>query len=171
MIELNRNVAFLFELEAKVAVTQNANRVDDEHEGDLPLDSVHAYQVTQQWIVMHQSNVWRPPTDVFELLDRLVVMVEIGGMRDGEFNVSLQDRRLVIRGIRRRTVRDRTAFHQMEVRYGEFRTAVNLPWTVDRSRVIATYKDGFLRVELPRASKQSAHIVNVDVDGTHGSDE
>jgi HSP20 family protein len=154
-----------------VAVLQNANRVDDEHEGDLPLEAVHVHQVTQQWLVMRQPNVWRPPTDVFEMADRLVVMVEISGMRDGEFNVSLQERRLVISGIRRRTVRDRSAFHQMEVRYGEFRTAVNLPWTVDRSRVTATYKDGFLRVDLPRAAKQQAHTVNVDIDGSKGSDE
>ncbi len=154
-----------------MAVIQNANRVDDEHEGDLPLEAVHAHQVTQQWLVMRQANVWRPPTDVFELVDRLVVMVEISGMRDGEFNVSLQERRLVISGVRRRAVRDRSAFHQMEVRYGEFRTAVNLPWAVDRSRVTATYKDGFLRVDLPRAAKQQAHTVNVDIDGSKGSDE
>ncbi|MCS6870055.1 MAG: Hsp20/alpha crystallin family protein [Anaerolineae bacterium] len=154
-----------------MAITQSANRVDDEHESDLSLDSLHAHSVTQHWVVMRQANVWRPPTDVFELTDRLVVMVEISGMRDGEFNVSLQERRLVISGIRRRTVRDRTAFHQMEVRYGEFRTAVSLPWAVDRNRVTATYKDGFLRVELPRATKQQVHIVDVDIDGAQGSDE
>jgi HSP20 family protein len=145
--------------------------VEDDSESDLTLDSVHGHQVTQHWIIMRQSNVWRPPTDVFELADRLVVMVEISGMRDGEFNVSLQERRLVISGIRRRAVRDRMAFHQMEVRYGEFRTAVSLPWHVDRNRVTATYKDGFLRVELPRAASQQVHIVNVDVDGAQGSDE
>ncbi len=154
-----------------MAITQDANRVEDDSEGDLTLDSVHGHQVTQHWIIMRQSNVWRPPTDVFELADRLVVMVEISGMRDGEFNVSLQERRLVISGIRRRAVRDRMAFHQMEVRYGEFRTAVSLPWHVDRNRVTATYKDGFLRVELPRAASQQVHIVNVDVDGAQGSDE
>ncbi|MDL1921546.1 Hsp20/alpha crystallin family protein [Chloroflexi bacterium CFX3] len=154
-----------------MAITQDANRVEDDSESDLTLDSVHGHQVTQHWIIMRQSNVWRPPTDVFELADRLVVMVEISGMRDGEFNVSLQERRLVISGIRRRAVRDRMAFHQMEVRYGEFRTAVSLPWHVDRNRVTATYKDGFLRVELPRAASQKVHIVNVDVDGAQGSDE
>lgn len=154
-----------------MAITQDANRVEDDSESDLTLDSVHGHQVTQHWIIMRQSNVWRPPTDVFELADRLVVMVEISGMRDGEFNVSLQERRLVISGIRRRAVRDRMAFHQMEVRYGEFRTAVSLPWHVDRNRVTATYKDGFLRVELPRAASQQVHIVNVDVDGAQGSDE
>jgi HSP20 family protein len=148
-----------------VAITQNTNRVGDEHEGDLPLESAQeARREMQRWILTRQPNLWRPPTDVFELVDRLVVLVEISGMRDGEFNVALQEHRLVISGIRRRTLRDHTAFHQMEVRYGEFRTVVSLPWAVDRSRVKATYKDGFLRVELPRSTKQQMHVVDVDVD-------
>ena len=132
-------------------------------ENDLSLDTPRYQQVTQ-WIIMQQSNTWRPPTDVFELEDRLVVMVEVAGMRDGEFNVVLQDRRLLISGVRRRIVQDRMAFHQMEVRYGEFRAVVNLPWPVERERVAATYKDGFLRVELPRALNQQVHIVNVDIE-------
>ncbi|HRE48581.1 MAG TPA: Hsp20/alpha crystallin family protein [Aggregatilineales bacterium] len=132
-------------------------------ENDLSLDSPHYGQVNQ-WIVMQQSNTWRPPTDVFELEDRLIVMVEIAGMRDSEFNVVLQDRRLIISGVRRRVGQDRMAFHQMEVRYGEFRTAISLPWSIERERVAATYKDGFLRVELPRATNQQVHIVNVDVE-------
>ena len=105
-----------------------------------------------------------PPTDVFELEDRLVVMVEIGGMRDGEFNVVLQDRKLTISGIRKRTMREQVAFHQMEVRYGEFRTEVILPWPVNREGVSATYREGFLRVELPHARNQQIHIVDVDVE-------
>lgn len=126
-------------------------------------------RVSQQWIVMHQSNAWQPPTDVFELDDRLVVMVEIAGMRDGEFNVALQERRLAISGTRQRGVREGLAYHQMEVRYGRFHTEIVLPWPVERNQVSATYRDGFLRVELPRARSQQVHIVDVDVetDGKH----
>jgi HSP20 family protein len=115
-------------------------------------------------VIMRQSNVWRPPTDVFELDDRIIVMVEVAGMRDGEFNVSLQDRRLVISGIRQRTMQERMAFHQMDVRYGRFHTEVSLPWPIDREHVAAIYRDGFLRVELPRALNQQVHIVNVDIE-------
>jgi HSP20 family protein len=118
----------------------------------------------RRWVVMRQPNVWRPPTDVFELEDRLVVMVEIGGMRDGEFNVVLQDRRLTISGVRRAASHDQIAYHQMEVRYGEFRTEVSLPWPVHRERVTATYKAGFLRVELPHARNQQIQIVDVDIE-------
>jgi HSP20 family protein len=138
--------------------------IDSNTESDLALEAATFQHVTQQWVVMRQSNTWRPPTDVFEREDRLVVMVEVAGMRDGEFNVVLQDRRLLISGVRQRQGQDKMAFHQMEVRYGEFRTGVILPWAVDRDRVSATYKDGFLRVELPRAVNQQVHIVNVDIE-------
>ena len=132
---------------------------------DLALDSSSQEELgSRRWVIMRQPNIWRPPTDVFELEDRLVVMVEIGGMRDGEFNVVLQDRRLTISGVRPKVINERVAFHQMEVRYGEFRTDVTLPWPVSREGVSATYKEGFLRVELPHARNQQIHIVDVDIE-------
>ncbi len=139
------------------------SRLADDLEPDVSLDTSQD-QTTRRWVIIHQSNVWRPPTDVFELEDRLVVMVEIGGMRDGEFNVVLQDRRLMISGVRRRVVHEHIAYHQMEVRYGEFRTDVLLPWPVSREGVSATYREGFLRVELPHARNQQIHIVDVDLE-------
>jgi len=137
----------------------------DNLENKLELDSLaQDPYAARRWVIVRQSGVWRPPTDVFELEDRLVVVVEIAGMRDGEFNVTLQDRRLTISGVRRRTVKERIAFHQMEVRYGEFRTEVTLPWPVNREGVAATYKEGFLRVELPHAPNQQIQIVDVDME-------
>jgi HSP20 family protein len=148
-----------------VDLSQQVHLAEDNNENDMALDAPLAYQqVTRQWVIMRQSNIWRPPTDVFELDDRVIVMVEIAGMRDGEFNVSLQDRRLIISGVRQRNVQERMAFHQMEVRYGRFHTDVSLPWPIDRERVTATYRDGFLRVELPRALNQQVHIVDVDIE-------
>jgi hypothetical protein len=41
-------------------------------------------------------------------------------------------------------------------------TEVNLPWAVQRDHVSATYRDGFLRVELPHAPAQQIQIVNLD---------
>ncbi len=135
--------------------------MDDLPDNDMALESPEQ-QTAKRWMVMRQSHIWQPPTDVFEVGDRLVVMVEIAGMRDGEFNVVLQDRRLMISGVRHRNARERMAYHQMEIRYGEFRTEVMLPWSVGRESVTAVYRDGFLHVELPRARNQQIHIVDVE---------
>lgn len=139
----------------------NSDIASDIIASDIAVESAEQ-QTARRWVVMRQSYVWRPPTDVFETANRLVVMVEIAGMRDGEFNVALQDRRLVITGSRPRSAHERVAFHQMEVRYGDFRTEVNLPWSVGRDNVSAVYRDGFLYVELPRARNQQIRIVEVE---------
>lgn len=145
----------------EVQPVQFVQLMSDLPEGEMALESPEQ-QTTRRWMVMRQSHAWQPPTDVFELEDRLVVMVEIAGMRDGEFNVVLQDRHLMISGVRQRSARERMAYHQMEIRYGEFRTEVNLPWTVGRESVTAVYRDGFLHIELPRARNQQIHIVDVE---------
>jgi HSP20 family molecular chaperone IbpA len=121
-------------------------------------------EIVRHWVIVHHTAVWHPPTDVYELDERLIVVVEVAGMRDGDFNVTLQGQHLTISGVRQRVAVADCAYHQLEIRFGEFRTEVSLPWPVAREGVTATYQDGFLRVELPRAPKQKVQIVNVDTE-------
>lgn len=118
----------------------------------------------RRWVLVRHSTLWHPPTDVYELDDRLIVTVEIAGMREGDFSVTLQAQQLIISGIRQRVNSADCAYHQLEIRFGEFRTEVNLPWPVQRDDVSATYRDGFLRVEMPHAGKRQVEIVNVDIE-------
>ncbi len=128
-------------------------------ESDEPLG-----QFTWRRVIVRQSTVWRPPTDVYELDDRLVILVEIAGMREGDFRIALQDRHLIISGVRKQLVEGANlACHQMEVQRGEFRTDVYLPWPVRREEVTAVYRDGLLRIELPQARRQYIAVVNVDI--------
>jgi HSP20 family protein len=121
----------------------------------------HVLMGSQQYLVVKHSHIWRPPTDVMEEGDRLVILVEIAGMRRGEFHVALNSQRLMISGNRPRPVESSTAYHQLEVRYGEFRTEVTLPWPVDDDGIVAEYDDGFLRIELPRASVEDLRVITV----------
>lgn len=118
----------------------------------------------RRWVIVRHTTVWQPPTDVYELDERLIVMVEIAGMRDSDFNVMLQSQLLTISGTRQRQSHPNCAYHQLEIRFGEFRTEVSLPWPVRRDEVSATYRDGFLRVELPRmeASPRPVKVVNLN---------
>lgn len=97
-----------------------------------------------------QSSVWSPPTDLQESRDAYIVRVEIAGMREEDFEVALENDVLMIRGTRS-DPSGRMAFHQMEIRFGKFATAVMLPSAVMVEEARAEYKDGFLTVTLPRA--------------------
>lgn len=97
-----------------------------------------------------RSHRWRPPTDVYETEQAFIIRVEIAGMRDDEFTILLDERTVTIQGSR--PDRDeRRAFHQMEIRYGEFSTSVELHWPIDSQAVRAEYTDGILRLVLPKA--------------------
>ncbi|PJF38162.1 MAG: Hsp20/alpha crystallin family protein [Phototrophicales bacterium] len=96
-------------------------------------------------------RTFTPPTDIIELKDRLVVLVEIAGMRIDDFKVILQDaKHLIIMGQRQRPTFESPAYYQVEISVGHFRIDVQLPYAIDRERVEAHYADGFLRIDLPR---------------------
>jgi HSP20 family protein len=107
---------------------------------------------------MRANTPWRPPTDVFETNSRLVVKVEIAGMGEEDFEISLKGRHLTITG-HRRDPAEKLAYQQMEIHYGDFETSVHLPWAVDLSAVEATYERGFLKIELPRAQPKRVPVV------------
>lgn len=103
------------------------------------------------WQVRPQSHFWSPPTDLFETESAYVVRVEIAGMRRQDFSIQLENNLLTISGTRPDTPQ-RRAYHQMEVRFGEFATLVGLPGPVDIEAVGAEYEDGFLTVILPKTA-------------------
>jgi len=131
-----------------------------------PVDAIYGVRISShRLVVVRHTRAWRPPTDVIEAQDRLIVVVEVAGMGEGEFHITVDDRLLVITGNRppaeRLTAAQNLAFHQLEVHYGEFRTEVGLPWAVDPDLVVARYEDGFLTIELPRAASIGRHVVRV----------
>lgn len=115
---------------------------------------------TGRWTTWQHSQTWRPPTDVYETDDAVVVRVEIAGMREADFAVTLHDQLLIISGVRT-DPSPKVAYHQLEVRYGEFRTEVYLHWAVDPVSISATYQDGFLVVSLPKARARRVTVIEV----------
>ncbi len=102
------------------------------------------------WRIPPHSHAWRPPTDVYEREDEIIVRVEIAGMAEDGFNISLDQNVLVIRGVRP-DLNERRAYHQMEINFGEFITAIDLPFPIDAESVRAEYQNGFLWVILPKS--------------------
>ena len=96
-----------------------------------------------------KSSVWDPPTDVLETEKTYIVRMEIAGMREEDFDVSLQKDSLYIAGFRPDLPSIR-AYYQMEIRSGKFATVVELPGPVDDDQATAEYRDGFLTITLPK---------------------
>jgi len=99
------------------------------------------------------SNVWSPPTDIYETGQGYIVRVEIAGMHEDSFEIILENNILMISGNRPDSA-ERRAYHQMEIQFGKFEIAVELPAAVDVEDASAEYKDGFLTIQLPRVRTQ-----------------
>jgi HSP20 family protein len=102
------------------------------------------------WQVQVRAGVWSPPTDVYETEKDYVVRVEIAGMREEDFEITIEDKILSISGTRP-DVPERRAYQQMEIRFGKFETAVGLPGPINLDASHADYNEGFLTVTLPKA--------------------
>jgi HSP20 family protein len=109
------------------------------------------------WQVRLQSHAWSPPTDLYETEDAYVVRIEIAGMRQQDFSVTLQNNFLIVSGARSETP-ERRAYQQMEIRFGEFSSVVAIPAPVDAENAVAEYEDGFLIVTLPRSTPSKINI-------------
>lgn len=107
--------------------------------------------------VMRTRRIWRPPTDVYETDRYVVVKVEIAGLNEDDFDISLVDRRLVIAG-HRKDPAGKLVYHNMEISHGEFRTEVYTDWAVDEAACEATYEEGFLLVRLPKVKEHRVQL-------------
>jgi len=111
------------------------------------------------WRIAMRPHAWRPPTDLYETEEAIVIRVEIAGMREQDFSVALEDRTLTIRGVRSDPT-ERRAFYQMEIPFGEFSTEVELPVPIVNEGVEAVYRDGFLQITFQKARPQHIQVGN-----------
>ena len=113
---------------------------------------------SMRWGLTNEA-VWRPPIDVYETDDSAVILVEIAGLAEGDYQVSITGRTLEVVG-ERRDPAAKLAYQQMEIRYGKFRAQVQLPWALEPSGQTASYETGFLKITLRKAQ---AHRVPIHV--------
>jgi HSP20 family protein len=112
---------------------------------------------SHRWRNGVRSPIWRPATDVYETPDSIIVRVEIAGVREEDFSISLAGNQLSIRG-NRPDIQERRAYHQMEIFFGEFLTEVDLPEPVVSDQVNAEYIAGFLRLVFPKEQPTKVSI-------------
>lgn len=111
---------------------------------------------------------WRPAVNAFKLSDRFLVCVDLAGMEKPAISVRAEPRRVLISGMRpapepRDTAEPPQAL-AMEIDYGPFERAIELPDEIEPEHVTATYRDGLLWIDMPLKVKRPKTIpVSEDV--------
>jgi HSP20 family protein len=102
--------------------------------------------------------------DLFEDHQRVVIRLEVPGLDKPDLDIEVQDNALVVSGEKRFEREDSAGrYRVLQCAYGSFRRVVALPAPVLADKAKASYKNGVLRVELPKAESAKSHRVTINV--------
>jgi HSP20 family protein len=102
--------------------------------------------------------------DVTETDDEVVVTAELPGLDKEDFAVEVSGDRLVIRGEKKAAMEKKGhEYYYAEQSYGAFARTVALPCEVDADKASAQYKNGVLRLTLPKTEQARARRVQVKI--------
>ena len=113
-------------------------------------------------------GAWAPSVDIYENKDQIVLEAELPGMKQEDFDLSIENNVITLRGERKFEKVDETDnYHRVERSYGAFTRSFTLPQTVSAEGASAEYSNGVLRVTLPKREETKAR--RIDVKGMEGS--
>jgi HSP20 family protein len=105
-----------------------------------------------------------PPVDIYEDEHKLVLKLEIPGVRQEELDVRMENNTLSVRGERSFESEGKEEnFHRVERRYGSFYRGFTVPNTIDPESIQADYDAGVLRIELQKRAETKPKQIKVSV--------
>lgn len=105
------------------------------------------------------------PLEIGEHEDKLVVKAPVPGFEPDQIDISIQGDILTLRGsYTEEQERDEGEKYMSEWRVASFQRVVQLPSTVEGDKAKAHYKNGVLRIELPKVAAQVTRRIEVDVE-------
>jgi HSP20 family protein len=94
---------------------------------------------------------WRPPVDVLERGNNLIIRTEIPGVDEKDIELKLDGRTLTIRGERKAENEESgCCYHRIESSYGTFSRSFDLPDSVDAEKISAAYANGVISITIPQ---------------------
>ena len=102
--------------------------------------------------------------EVFEDEKRVVVRLEAPGLDKQDLTIDVHDDMLVLSGEKRFEREDSEGrWRVMQCAYGSFRRAIQLPTVVVAERSKASYRNGILRIELPKAEQKQPKVTRIEI--------
>jgi HSP20 family protein len=112
---------------------------------------------------------WAPSVDIYEDQNSITLEVDLPGLKPGDFNLSIENYRLTLSGERKfEKEKKGDNWRRVERSYGSFTRTFSLPSTVNVDAVNADFKDGVLRVTLPKKEEVKARQIQVTVTDAKG---
>lgn len=121
-------------------------------EATQEVDRLFDEMIHQRWGARRGlAEEWAPQLDLYETETAFVLEADLPGVSKQQVVVKVENGELVLQGVRSVTqIRRGSNFFHQERRSGQFVRRLRLPRSVDPDRVRATFRNGVLRVTLPK---------------------
>lgn len=108
---------------------------------------------------------WAPAVDVSETEDAVIVKADLPGVKPEDIEINIVDNVLTLKGEKKREVEEKKEnYYRVERFYGSFMRAIQLPTEVEIEKVKAQYKDGVLKISLPKKPEAKKKVIKVEVE-------
>jgi HSP20 family protein len=102
---------------------------------------------------------WTPAADIYETETGYAIALDLPGITREAVEIDVDDNRLVVKG--NRVVEE--SKHRAERPRGKFMRSFSIPGSVDQAGIGAEYKDGVLKIRLPKRQEQKAQKIAIKV--------
>ena len=109
---------------------------------------------------------WAPSIDVQDKKDKLIVKAELPGMEKEDVKITVENNYLYIKGEKKHEEEKEDkeqGYYHRECSYGSFQRAINLPSEVDTTKIDAGYKNGVLKITLPKKEEAQPRQIDIDI--------
>jgi HSP20 family protein len=108
---------------------------------------------------------WAPAVDITEDGQEYLIKAELPEIKREEVSVTVENGVLTITGERKLEKEEKgRKYHRVERAYGRFTRSFTLPEDAEGDKVSAHFKDGVLRVRVPKSEKAKPKAVDVKVE-------
>jgi HSP20 family protein len=105
-----------------------------------------------------------PAVDVYEEGNNVIVEATLAGIKEEDVEINTHEDVLTIDGQRQATSEiEEKNYYRKEVRSGSFHRSVMLPSSVDADKAKASFKNGLLKVSLPKKKETKSKSIKINV--------
>ncbi|MCX8117085.1 MAG: Hsp20/alpha crystallin family protein [Desulfobacterota bacterium] len=110
-----------------------------------------------------RAGGWSPPVDVIEREHEVFLKIDLPEMSQSDIDVKVEENMLIIQG-ERRLIKENPEerYVQIERPYGQFQRTFALPKAINQEEIKASYKDGVLRISLPKKKEVQPKQITIE---------
>ena len=110
-------------------------------------------------------SAWKPLVDIYETDESIILKAELPGIKKDDVSVEVKDNVLTLKGVRteEKEIKEKN-YYRKERAFGTFSRAFNLQHRIQPDKIKARFKDGILKIEIPKPEEEKPKQITVKVE-------